>query len=262
MAVTMKNVVFWVIKTQFIPHRRHITSLLQRPASQCYVRFEVFMAVTMKNVVVWAIKTQFVPHRRHITSLLETGQLMLCKIWGFHGDDCEECHLLGCYFVFRCSVRRLIVTANVPSSPILVTLMMELLVPPKCWFLQEPHGVTSQKTAFFKLTLHSNLRLLNDVWAHTALMKPLRVSKSAVSICLLPVTEPCYKWQDAVIQDWFMCKWCTLKLVLLLSVRLRMKTSRVVSVLKGYALNDEILSCRQWMNSFGTHKTLKCSSLP
>jgi hypothetical protein len=30
--VTMKNVVFWDINTQFILHRRHITSLLQRPA--------------------------------------------------------------------------------------------------------------------------------------------------------------------------------------------------------------------------------------
>jgi hypothetical protein len=31
------------------------------------------------------------------------------------------------YFVFLCSVRRLLVTADVPSSPILVTLMMEAL---------------------------------------------------------------------------------------------------------------------------------------
>jgi Ca2+-binding EF-hand superfamily protein len=31
-AATMKNV-FWDIKTQFVPHRRHITSPLQSPAS-------------------------------------------------------------------------------------------------------------------------------------------------------------------------------------------------------------------------------------
>jgi hypothetical protein len=31
-AVTMKNVVFWDIKTQFVLHRRHITSPLQSPA--------------------------------------------------------------------------------------------------------------------------------------------------------------------------------------------------------------------------------------
>jgi hypothetical protein len=32
-AVTMKNAVFWDIKPQFVLHRRHITSLLQSPAS-------------------------------------------------------------------------------------------------------------------------------------------------------------------------------------------------------------------------------------
>jgi hypothetical protein len=32
-AVTMKNGVFWDIKTQFVLHRRHITSPLQSPAS-------------------------------------------------------------------------------------------------------------------------------------------------------------------------------------------------------------------------------------
>jgi hypothetical protein len=31
--VTMKNVVFWDIKTHFVPHKRHITSPLQSPAS-------------------------------------------------------------------------------------------------------------------------------------------------------------------------------------------------------------------------------------
>jgi hypothetical protein len=30
-AVTMKSTVFWDIKTQFIPHRRHTTSRLQSP---------------------------------------------------------------------------------------------------------------------------------------------------------------------------------------------------------------------------------------
>jgi hypothetical protein len=31
--ITMKNFVFWDIKTQFVLHRRHITSPLQSPAS-------------------------------------------------------------------------------------------------------------------------------------------------------------------------------------------------------------------------------------
>jgi hypothetical protein len=47
-------------------------------------------------------------------------------------------------------MRRLLVTANVvPSSPILVTLMKEALSSSKNQFLQEPHGVTLQKTPFF-----------------------------------------------------------------------------------------------------------------
>jgi hypothetical protein len=32
MAVSMKNAVFWDIGTQFIPHRKHITSPLHSPA--------------------------------------------------------------------------------------------------------------------------------------------------------------------------------------------------------------------------------------
>jgi hypothetical protein len=44
----------------------------------------------------------------------------------------------------------MLVTASiVPSSQILVTLMMEALSSLKRRFLQEPHDVTSQKTPFF-----------------------------------------------------------------------------------------------------------------
>jgi hypothetical protein len=48
----------------------------------------------------------------------------------------------------RRSVRRLLVTAVVPSSPILATLMMEALSSSET----SPHGVTSQKTPFFIVT--------------------------------------------------------------------------------------------------------------
>jgi hypothetical protein len=64
-----------------------------------------------------------------------------CNIWGFHGGDYEEWCLLGCHavwllqeptfrrnLVFLRRVRPLLVTATVvPSSPILVILMMEAL---------------------------------------------------------------------------------------------------------------------------------------
>jgi hypothetical protein len=50
---------------------------------------------------------------------------------------------------WRTLMRRLLVTASVvPSSPILVTLMKEVLSSLKRRFLQESHGVTSQKTSF------------------------------------------------------------------------------------------------------------------
>jgi hypothetical protein len=62
--------------------------------------------------------------------------------------------------VFLRILRRLLVTAKViPSSPILVTLMKEAL----SRFLQESHGVISQKTPFFLITAvkTSNLTFLN-----------------------------------------------------------------------------------------------------
>jgi hypothetical protein len=43
----MKNGVFWDIKPQFLPDRKHITSPLQSPAGYCCVRFEVLTEVTM-----------------------------------------------------------------------------------------------------------------------------------------------------------------------------------------------------------------------
>jgi hypothetical protein len=44
----MNNSVFWVIKSQFVPHRRHniSTTVSNR---LIYVRFEVFTAVPMKR---------------------------------------------------------------------------------------------------------------------------------------------------------------------------------------------------------------------
>jgi hypothetical protein len=45
----------------------------------------------------------------------------------------------------------ILVRANVLSSPILV-ILMEALSSPKRRFLQEPHGVTCQKTQFFNIS--------------------------------------------------------------------------------------------------------------
>jgi hypothetical protein len=71
-AVTMKNAVFWDIKTQLEPHRKHIKSQLQRLTGYFHLRFEVFTAVTMNNAVFWDIRTQLVPHRKLIKSPLQS----------------------------------------------------------------------------------------------------------------------------------------------------------------------------------------------
>jgi hypothetical protein len=76
----MKNVVFWDIKTQFVPQRRHITSPLQSPTGYCYVRIEVFTAVTMKNVVFWDKNPVRTSQETHYVSATEPSRLMLCKI--------------------------------------------------------------------------------------------------------------------------------------------------------------------------------------
>jgi hypothetical protein len=55
--------------------------------------------------------------------------------------------------IYTSSVLQLAVTANiVPSSPILVTLMMEAICFSEKSVSQKPHGATSKKTTFFKVT--------------------------------------------------------------------------------------------------------------
>jgi hypothetical protein len=56
-------------------------------------------------------------------------------------------------FVFLRKVFRLPVTANfLPGSPILDTLMKEVLSSSETFVLSEPHGITSQKMTFFIVT--------------------------------------------------------------------------------------------------------------
>jgi hypothetical protein len=47
---------------------------------------------------------------------------------------------------------QLLVAANVPSTLILSTLMMEAIYSSTASVLKQPHGVTSQKMAFFIVT--------------------------------------------------------------------------------------------------------------
>jgi hypothetical protein len=83
-----------------------------------------------------------------------------CKIWGFHSGDYEEWSLLGCYAVV--ALVRTDVSEELSASIVCVTRIGELGTTLAVTsnrrtlrlFLEEPHGVTSQKTPFFIVILH------------------------------------------------------------------------------------------------------------
>jgi hypothetical protein len=112
-----KNAVFWNIKSQFVPHKKHITYPLQRPAGSCYVRFEDLTEVTTKNAVFWDVTP--------------------C-------DSCKNRHFGWTYRLHHQGGKTVVICSGC-SCQLLLTLFLAL------WFflLQEPRGVTSQKTAFF-----------------------------------------------------------------------------------------------------------------
>jgi hypothetical protein len=64
----------------------------------------------------------------------------------------EECRPLERDAVWLLKKQTLLVIADVPSSLIIFTLVMEAIRPPKRRFLQEAHSVTYQKTVFFRVT--------------------------------------------------------------------------------------------------------------
>jgi hypothetical protein len=111
-----------IYKTQLVPNRKHITSPLQGPASFCYVRFEVFTAVsvrkpssgTLRSVapVTTGVSVESITSIIRVTRIGELGTLALTS---------NRC------IVFLRSVLRLLVTANVPRSSILVTLTMKAI---------------------------------------------------------------------------------------------------------------------------------------
>jgi hypothetical protein len=78
----------------------------------------------------------------------------------------HSCH--ACYMSTKFAQRASLTSYCylVPSSPIPVALMMEAIRSSKNLFLQEPHGVTSQKAEFLEFiifskeleTLHSSLQ--------------------------------------------------------------------------------------------------------
>jgi hypothetical protein len=89
----MNNAIFWEIRTQFVPHRKHYFSATEPSRLMlCKISgfhrgdYEQFSLLGYKNPARTSQET-------HYVSATEPSRLMLCKISGFHGDVCEQCRL-------------------------------------------------------------------------------------------------------------------------------------------------------------------------
>jgi hypothetical protein len=101
-----------------------------------HVRFEVFTAATMKNPIFWEV--------------MPCGS---CKNWRFRGRIAyiirvTRIGLLGTMLVVTSKRSKL---RKILFSPFLSPWRWRRYVHPKRRFLQEPCGITSQKTAFLNL---------------------------------------------------------------------------------------------------------------
>jgi hypothetical protein len=105
---------------------------------------------------------------------------MLCKIWGFHGSDYEGCRLVGYKNPVSILQGTQYICNTEPSLLVLCEIWgfhvgdYEECRPLLCHavFLQEPHCVTSQKTAFFhyhvqkgppRLSVLKQFNIIHDV---------------------------------------------------------------------------------------------------
>jgi hypothetical protein len=72
-AVTMKNAVFWDIRTQFLSPTSQETHYVSTTELSRLVlcNIDVSTTVTMNNSVFWDMRTLFLPHRSHMTSPLQ-----------------------------------------------------------------------------------------------------------------------------------------------------------------------------------------------
>jgi hypothetical protein len=73
-------------------------------------------------------------------------------------------------------------------SPILDTLIMEVLIPPKRRLLQEQHDVSSQKTAFFRFGALKHSNLTSQMLVGAAYL--LRFITVPVILLYVPKTVP------------------------------------------------------------------------
>jgi hypothetical protein len=71
----------------FLPTRSETSDGKRDNRTQKYI---IFAVICFSEIVCFHTSQE-----THYLSATEGSQLMLCKIWGFHGGDYEECRLLG-----------------------------------------------------------------------------------------------------------------------------------------------------------------------
>jgi hypothetical protein len=101
----------------------------------------------------------------HYVSVIDLSRLMLCKIWGFHGNDYEECRLLGCKNPVRTSEETHYVSPTEPSRLMLCKIWgFHGVDYEECRPLGYKNPVrTSQETHYFSVTELSQL-MLCTIW--------------------------------------------------------------------------------------------------
>jgi hypothetical protein len=100
-AVTVKNAVFWYLKTRFLTSKETYCDSATEPSRLMLCKISDFHGGDYQECHLLGYKNPAHTSKEtyHISST-EFSQLMICKIWGFHGGDYEECCLLWCYAVW------------------------------------------------------------------------------------------------------------------------------------------------------------------
>jgi hypothetical protein len=99
-----EQVVFWDIKTHFVPHRIMLCIIWGFRGGD----YEECRLLGYKHLVRTSQET-------HCVSAREPSQLFLCKIWGFHCGDYEEYRLLGYKSKVHTSQKTHYVSSTEPS---------------------------------------------------------------------------------------------------------------------------------------------------
>jgi hypothetical protein len=130
--VIVKNVVFWDIKTQLVPHSKHITSLRYRALS-----VNVTWDLRFSRWWLWRMSSSRMWHRMTLVA-----------------TDVSEKSITS--YIRVKGISELVTTLAVTNfSP----RWWRRYIPPKSLFLRDPYAATAQKTAFLSMSV-TEIRVL------------------------------------------------------------------------------------------------------